>query len=266
MAFLTDSQWRDFEKDGYLNLGRVLDDAELAGLRERIDDIMLGKCRYEGMYFQLDSSTGNYGDIGGGGEWAGATLDYRKIQDLEMDDRFLAYMQLPIYRAITQRIYGDDVALFRAMFMNKHARKGTVLPYHQDAGTQWQLTRDPEITVWTALDPATVANGCMQVVPGTHRLGLLSERGHTITPEQEAEHCPDEKSVFLEAQAGEAILLHNLLLHRSGVNRSDIPRRAFSVCYMRADTGSTADPDRRFPKIFGEGALVPGWHPAIVTA
>jgi ectoine hydroxylase-related dioxygenase (phytanoyl-CoA dioxygenase family) len=140
--------------------------------------------------------------------------------------------------------------------MNKPAQKGTILPWHQDAGLQWGLDRDPVVTIWTAIDPATKENGCVRVVPGTHRLGLLSEWGHTITPEQEAMYCPEDKVVYLEAEAGEAILLHNWLLHGSGVNTIDIPRRAFSVCYMDGRTRRLSD-GSTFPIIFGKGALVP---------
>merc|ERR1711964_39405 len=81
-----------------------------------------------------------------------------------------------------------DVALFRAMVFNKPAEKGTDLPWHQDGGDWWGLDRDPQIFVWTALDDATCENGCVQVVPGSHRLGLLSRRGHTLSVENIARH------------------------------------------------------------------------------
>lgn len=255
-----------FNEQGYLCLGKVLTDSELNALQSRIDAIMMGEVRYPGMYFQLDSETGSYGEIGSGGDWVEPSLNYRKIQDLEMDELFLRYMQHPIYRAITRRLVGENVSIFRAMFMNKPAKRGTFLPYHQDAGSQWHLDRDPEITVWTALDKASIDNGCVQVVPGSHKLGLLSERGHTITPEQEAEHAPDEKSIFLEVEAGEAILLHNLLLHRSGINKTERPRRAFSVCYMDAATRRVNDATFQFPVIFGEGALEPGWRQPVTAS
>ena len=60
----------------------------------------------------------------------------------------------------------------------------------------------------------------------------------------------------LEAEAGEAVLLHNLLLHRSGTNPTDSPRRAFSATYMEADT-RTLDTGLTFPVVFGPGALDP---------
>ncbi len=60
----------------------------------------------------------------------------------------------------------------------------------------------------------------------------------------------------LEAETGEAILLHNHLLHRSGTNVTTSLRRAFSVTYMDAET-RTLDTGQTFPVVFGEGALDP---------
>jgi ectoine hydroxylase-related dioxygenase (phytanoyl-CoA dioxygenase family) len=254
---LSEAEWEQFERDGYLVLGQVISDAELEALSRRMDEIMLGRARYEGMFFQLDSETGVYSDVPSGGGWVKPTLNYRKIEQLERDSLFLAYLQHPVFREITRRVYGEDVAIYRAMFMNKPAQRGTILPYHQDGGTQWSLSMNPLITVWTALDDSTAENGCVQIIPGSHKLGLLSERGHTITPEQEAEHCADDRSVLLEVPAGTAVLLHNWLLHRSGVNTIDRPRRAFSVCYMDAATRSTRNAAHRFPLVFGAGALRP---------
>ncbi|MCS6829592.1 MAG: phytanoyl-CoA dioxygenase family protein [Armatimonadota bacterium] len=261
MTYITDEQWCEYFKNGYLRLGKVMSDEELDQMRQRIDDIMLGRANidYDRLLMQLDSETGRYEDapeqtLG----FKGATLNYRKIQNLEYDPVFLRYMQKPLFREICATVYGAHapIACYRAMFMNKPAQKGTVLPWHQDAGLQWGLDRDPVVTIWTALDPATKENGCVRVVPGTHRLGLLSEWGHTITPEQEAMYCPEDKVVYLEAEAGEAILLHNWLLHGSGVNTIDIPRRAFSVCYMDGRTRRLSD-GGTFPIVFGKGALSP---------
>jgi phytanoyl-CoA hydroxylase len=252
---LTPEQHRFYDEQGYLPLGKTLSDDELHALQARIDDIMLGRVVYDGMFFQLDSDTGDYGDLKSAG-YVGPTLNYRKIQDIERDPLFLAFMQKPLFRELARRYVGENVSCFRAMFMNKPAHKGTILPYHQDGGSQWHLDREKFFTVWTALDPSTRANGCVQIIPGSHKLGLLSERGHTITPEQEAMYCREEDSVYLEAEPGESFLLHNYVLHRSGTNPSGQSRRAFSVVYMDAETRSVPE-GRTFPVIFGEGALVP---------
>jgi hypothetical protein len=252
---LSSDQLEFWKETGYLRLGQVSSDAELEALQARIDDIMLGRVAYDGMFFQLDSESGDYGGLWKQPQgYQGPTLNYRKIQDLERDPLFMGYMRHPRFHGLSRQLVGENISVFRAMFMNKPAHRGTVLPYHQDGGDQWGLDRERFITVWTALDDATVENGCMQVIPGSHKLGLLSQRGHTITPEQEARHCRDEDSLFLEAKAGEAILLHNYLLHRSGVNRTGRPRRAFSVVYMDAATRRVRD-GGTFPQVFGEPAF-----------
>jgi len=252
------NQWAQYDRDGYLKLGQLLDAAELHELQQRIDDIMLGTARvdYDRMLMQLDSDSGKYEEAGAQTRgFKGATVNYRKIQELEFDSLFLEYMQLPIFREICEHVYGvgTQIAAFRAMFMNKPARKGTFLPWHQD---RWpHLDRDPQITVWTALDPATVGNGCVQVVPGSHRHGLINPAHPSgfLTPEQAAQHAPADKIVYLELPPGECVLLHNYLLHASDVNRTDTSRRAFSVCYMDAHTVTTTD--TKFTTIFGAGAL-----------
>ena len=255
---LNSQHWWEFQQQGYLRLGQVLDGPALAELQQRIDAIMQGHVQYEDMLMQLDGG-GAYEDLPSQSSgFKGARLDYRKIQDLEKDPLFLAYMQRPLFREICGQVYGAHapVACYRAMFMNKPARKGTILPWHQDGGEGWGLDRDPLLTVWSALDPATQANGCVQVIPGSHKLGLLSKAGHTISKEHEQRYCPEEKIVYLELKAGEGVLLHNWLVHRSDVNKTDVSRRGFSVCYMDGRTRKEKD-QKRFPILFGDGALQP---------
>src|SRR5688572_17650398 len=116
---LTEPMWEQFTDAGYLRLGQVATDTELAAMQKQMDDIMLGRVRYNGMYFQLDSETGVYTDLKfSDGSWQGPTLDYRKIERLERDPVFLGYMQNPLFRDITRRVYGEDVSIYRAMFMN----------------------------------------------------------------------------------------------------------------------------------------------------
>lgn len=255
---LTAEQWAFYENEGYLILKNFLPAEKLSALQQRIDDIMLGKANvdYGRMLMQLDSETGAYNDAGPQTKGhKGATLNYRKIQDLEYDPIFLELMRHPVFEDACRRVYGQaDVACFRAMFMNKPANKGTFLPWHQD---RWNnLDRDPELTVWVALDPATIENGCVQIVPRTHTIGLINpEHGSGfLTDEQAAEWAPREKVVYVELDAGDVVLLHNRLLHGSDKNHSSQSRRAFSVCYMDAATVDHKNA-ASWPVVFGEGAL-----------
>ena len=256
---ITDEQWQHFQEQGYVHLGRAEMD-EIAALQRRIDDIMMGTADidYERVMMQLDRADGP--DSKPGPQSRGhkeATLAYRKIQDLELDPLFLAYLQKPLYRDICARMYGADcnIAAFRSMFMNKPSGLGSYLIWHQDRWTN--LDRDPLITIWTALDPATRGNGCVQIVPGSHGQLLNPEHGSGFLSDEMAAQIADRSdTVFLEMEVGEVVLLHNWMLHTSDVNHSQQSRRAFSVCYM--DAATVADNGASYPVVFGAGALQPG--------
>jgi phytanoyl-CoA hydroxylase len=241
MHCISREDWALFDQQGYLRIGRIADDKTLAALCSRIDDIMLGRADvdYRRMVMQLDSADGVYESAGRQSHgFKGSTLGYRKIEQLEADPVFRAYMTLPVFEEVARHFYGDiAVAAFRAMFMNKPAGKGTWLPLHQD---HWRaLDRDPLITIYTALDPATPDNGCVELIPGTHHKVLNPQHPNGfLTPQMAAAFDNDPRRIQLTLEAGEVVLLHNWTIHGSGINRTDQPRRAFSVCLMDAATMS----------------------------
>jgi hypothetical protein len=249
---LTDQQWGEYERLGYLKLGGILNPSELTALQRRMDEIMLGQVGYPELQFQLDTG-GAYEDLPAPvSHNAVHTLAYRKVQGLEADPMVLEVIRRPVFRDICDRHYGRhaSISIFRAMMMNKPAGKGTYLPWHQDAGDVWKLDRDPLVTIWIALDRATRLNGCVQVIPGSHRLGLLSHHGSTLSPDDARRHCPENEITYLEIEAGDGLLLHNWLLHRSDVNHTGSPRRALTACYMDGRTRNTLTGDQ-FPVVFG---------------
>jgi phytanoyl-CoA hydroxylase len=249
---LSESEWQDFSRDGFLHLGQVLTIEEVEALKQRADDLAMGTVRNPAIQMQLDTG-GAYDELPVAvTHFQEGTRLYRKIQGLENDSLFLRLIQTPVCLEVCARIYGRHAAIsiFRAMIMNKPAGQGTLLPWHQDGGNVWALDRDPLVTIWVALDPATRENGCMDCIPGSHQLGLLSLFGSTVAEEHVKIHCPPERVHPFEVKAGHAVLLHNWLIHRSGVNPSPVPRRAFTMCCMDARTRSTLTGDH-FPLIAG---------------
>lgn len=239
MSFFSASDWTTFDAQGYLRIGRIASEQQLAAMQQRIDDIMLGRAGvdYRRMLMQLDSTDGAYESAGEQTRgFKGATLAYRKIEQLEEDPVFRSYMTLPVFEEAARRFYGDvAIAPFRAMFMNKPAGRGTWLPWHQD---HWRaLDRAPLLTIYTALDAATPDNGCVELIPGSHHEVLNPAHPHGfLTPEMAARFNEDPRRMPLCLEAGEVVLMHNWTLHASGINRSERPRRAFSVCLMDART------------------------------
>ena len=91
------------------------------------------------------------------------------------------------------------------------------------------------MTIWTAIDDTTPENGALQIAPGSHKHGPI-EFGSTmsfeptLTPEQEAELTSGK--IMLPMKRGEAVLLDNLMLHRSDPNTTGKVRRGLSMCAL----------------------------------
>ena len=229
-----------YRERGWARLGVFADEATLAPLRARADAIMLGEIRYEGLFFQHDAASGRYGDLEYGKGWTGPSLAYRKVEKLEKDPLYRAWIEADVFRRVCARVYpriaDDGVSLYRAFLMNKHAGGGTDLPWHQDGGTFWGLDRDPTLQIWTGLDDAPEDGGCVEVVEGSHLEGLATDLGGVVPEDKVTAARADERALAIPTRAGEVLLLHNHVWHRSGRTRPGHPRRALSVCYMDGAT------------------------------
>jgi ectoine hydroxylase-related dioxygenase (phytanoyl-CoA dioxygenase family) len=108
--------------------------------------------------------------------------------------------------------------------------------WHQDE--RYIPTRDRSlIGAWIALDDATVENGCLWVLPGSHRRGVLHPtrdhgRPDEFDPSDEAFGFDDGGAVPVELRTGDVVFFNGYLLHRSLRNRSTGTRRALVNHYM----------------------------------
>jgi hypothetical protein len=220
---------------GFVKLGRVVDDAMLARLRTRAVELMLGQVTWPGLFFQMDTSTGDYRDAPLGLGWQGPSLNYRKLEKLELDEQFRELIGHPSLEPLVRALIPGRVTLYRAIIFNKAAGGGSEIPWHQDGGRLWGLSRDPEVQVWTALDDAPSSGGCLEVVPGSHRWGLSTPLGGVVPDDVVLRHDVDAKVVRLPVEAGESVLLHNLVWHRSGKTSTGQRRLGFSACYLSDD-------------------------------
>lgn len=243
-----------FHREGYARLGPVLDTDAACALRERADALMLGTIRYPGLFFQHDSPTGRYEDLTYGAGWVGPSRAYRKLEKLELDPVFSAWIENPLFARVARAVLGPDIALYRAVLWNKAPRGGMELPWHQDDGEFWGLDRAPCLQIWTAIDDASPESGCVEVVPGSHQAGLASPIGGTVQAHRLEAAQAEARRVALPVAAGEALLIHNHVWHRSGRNATDTPRRAISIAYLSAETRCRRQrrAPREFKRVFGE--------------
>jgi hypothetical protein len=242
----------DFARVGYARLGRVISDDTIAALGARVDDLMSARVQHRGLFFQRDSPTGRYEDLTFGAGWQGPSSDYRKIEKLELDPLFRAFMGNPLYERIARSFIEGPIALYRAVLFTKSASGGTALPWHQDGGIFWGVTPAPFLQIWTALDDCLPDGGCLEVLPGSHLGGLATPQGGVITDEALRAADAERHALPLPARAGEAILVHNHLWHRARTNASGRRRSALSLCLMTASARclrKKREP-RRFLRLF----------------
>jgi phytanoyl-CoA hydroxylase len=249
-----DASLAHYRAHGWARLGKVASDEALDALRARADDVMLGRIRYPGLFFQIDAPTGQYDDLTYGKGYEGPSLDYRKVEKLEQDPLFAAWLKNPLFERVARACIAEPtIALYRAVLFVKGARGGSDLPWHQDAGVFWGLDKDPELQIWTALDDASEDAGCVDVLDGSHHGGLATRLGGVVPAALVEERGAELRRERLPARAGEAILIHNHLWHRSQRNTSGRARRAFTACYIAGSTRClrTRRAPRNFFKVWG---------------
>lgn len=121
--------------------------------------------------------------------------------------------------------------------------KGTEVLWHQDGGYTERGSGSKEgvelqrmVNVWSPLVPARVENGCMQFVPGTHKLGTVphESREYYLEIAQESLDPHVEAAIDVELDPGDVVLFQNLLFHRGQPNHSDKIRWSFDWRYQDA--------------------------------
>ncbi len=143
-----------------------------------------------------------------------------------------------------ESVLGPDILLWSASVFPKRARDPGHVTMHQD-GTYWGLEGGAVTTAWIALTDSTVENGCMRVVPGSHRLEIQPHRDtfgadNMLTRGQVVEVDYDEDCVVdVELRAGEMSLHHVRAIHGSGPNRSAGSRVGFAARYVTPDARPT---------------------------
>lgn len=157
---------------------------------------------------------------------------------------------------------GDSaVCHFHSKLMNKEPRVGGAWEWHQDYGYWYKnefLFPEQMISVMIAITAATKANGCLQVIGGSHKMGRI-EHGFAGEQVGASQHYVDLALnvlplVYVELEPGDALFFHPNLLHRSAANLSDRARWSLISVYNRQanigynePNGSATTPVREVP-------------------
>ena len=147
------------------------------------------------------------------------------------------------------KVLGPDVLVWNTHWFPKFPGDGSYVSWHQDA-TYWGLHPPNVTTAWIALTPSTMGNGCLRVIPGSHRGELLPQR-ETYAPanmlsrgQEIAVQVDEDRAADLVLLPGEFSLHHIGIVHGSGPNAGDEPRIGLAVRYISPDVVQHgAEPD-----------------------
>jgi len=231
---LTQEQIADYGRDGYIIVRNFLTQGEI----DKLYKIAVGDDSISKHAFDLNDQTGKKTRL---------TLWYNPGND--------AYGLLTRSKRIVDSVDrlldgSSPVCHFHSKLMQKEPRVGGAWEWHQDYGYWYKnefLFPDEMISVMVAITEANRANGCLQVIKGTHKMGRV-EHGFSGEQVGASQHYVDlalktMPLVYVELAPGDALFFHSNLLHRSEANLSEKARWSLISCYNRQDNIGYNEPN-----------------------
>lgn len=216
---ITAEQRREYQENGYFLLEDVFTQAEMDELARHIEALQR---RHEE-------------DIRakGGTEGISRANEITFTAFLaEQDDAIRSFATRPEFVAISTQLLGPDVDLYWNQSVFKQPEGKREFPWHQD-DAYTPVTPSPYLTLWLALNDATVENGCIWVLPRSHKRGLVEHRPSPIGLICHDSNDPDQ-GVPVPVKAGSIAVFQSLTMHKSGVNSSTGPRKAYILQYSHS--------------------------------
>jgi len=141
---------------------------------------------------------------------------------------------------IAELILGSDLACFTAHYICKPPLDGHAVLWHQD-GAYWNLSPMEATSLWLAIDESTTENGCLRVIPGSHKLGLQKlvlrrDTPNLLMTSMEDKHVDVHNAVDIELQPGDVSVHHPNIIHGSEANRSSKRRCGLDMAYINTST------------------------------
>ena len=251
---LTDAQVKQFDHDGFLNGGRILSDAQI---QELIDDLHrvidigpdgFGPADPKPVLFRNLLASGPYA----GPQGSQGPKVWQIVNIWEAAPAFERLLYRPeVVTGISQLTKMPDLNIWHDQIQYKPALAGGATRWHQDAPLWPSILPMTPVSAWIPLDDADEENGCMWMVPGSHKWGdqskFLASRYdlvdlHEFNQVGQGFNVPDGSEVKevvavpWPVKRGEVSFHHSLTWHGSPTNKSPRPRRAIAIHYMTSDS------------------------------
>jgi phytanoyl-CoA hydroxylase len=214
---LTEQQARFYADNGYLVVDGLFDRAEIGRALAAIDELLSPDNPDKPYEFEPKD---------------GETV--RRIwSPTQRHGEFWSMATAPKLLDCIEALIGKNILFHYSKLNMKGPKVGSVVEWHQDF-SYYPHTNADLLSALVFLDDANKANGCLRVVPGSHRGGLLSHEVGGFFRGM-VQGVDEASAVHVEVPAGGVLFLHCMTLHASARNESAQPRRTFLPAYRAAD-------------------------------
>lgn len=235
-SMLNTEQLRQFEEDGFVKGDVILDDNQVNLLREQLDLVLDGKSvKKPVLNRDLSNSDSEFGM-----KMSKKDTVVQIVNMWMVSDAFFQHAANErLCEEVAQLCQTDTLRIWHDQVQYKPPVIGGPGDWHQDHPA-WPIIQPADlVSAWVALDDATVENGCMWMVPKSHKWGdqqaYLTNTADYKPSHQQPERLPEgvnTQAVPFEIKKGQVGYHHCLTWHGSGPNRSQRKRRAIAVHYM----------------------------------
>ncbi|RKU30750.1 hypothetical protein C6497_03465 [Candidatus Poribacteria bacterium] len=256
---LTEDERSSWEENGYFLRYNVFTKEENDILAKIADDIVNRKRSFP-EYHIFENALVRDGKAEAEGIYAIHNIQYVSCNCREFLDR----TRDPRLTDPAADILGPDLLGLNNLYIWKPPEIGLGFPWHQD---KWyfnhQYKTGTTVATWTAIDDADEENGCLYVIPGSHKHGVKDHNeleGSQQGEFRQAEGARDEDGIPIEVPAGSVIWFNSQVLHKSTDNHSSRFRRANVAHYINAKAEWTRPEavNKKRPPMWIRGKTYPG--------
>ncbi len=227
---LTENELYFYQEYGYLTIPGFLADAVVADLRAQVLDVLAANGVSRA---QLDHATDTADKLRQNPQYlAGSRLD--------------ALINGPHTLAIASQLIGGRAVRYLPFTAVKAGGGGGQFHFHQDNNYTQHDPALGSINIWVALDDMTPENGCLQMVPGSHKAGVLDWENAGDGDNHRKVKLDPKTFLPIRMRAGDAVAFTRLTVHGSGPNHTSQARVAYGLQYHREDVSYFDAKDERW--------------------
>ena len=238
--FMTENQKKSWNESGYILIKNFVDDKFCDDMNHEVSKIIKSIVPEDGTFSHAYAGDGHIAI-----REMKPSPNAKKIEDeisklfrIHSKGIFNDFINNENLCNILEDILGPNIDCFLSQFIFKNPGAWGQ-PWHQDS-SYFPFDREPQVAAWLATSEATLENGCLVVLPGSHRESLHehlpddregSNYGYTEIKDHDFSL---EEPILLNR--GDLLLFHSFLMHKSYDNKSDSRRTA--MVYHFAETGT----------------------------